>query len=118
MVSFLPGEADVVLHHLKLLLSNGVCPQDIAIIAPYNLQVLYAFSSICFLAYICVCLCMCARVRVEKLTYEVIFYVLFITRKKVVECFKFLINHGRSSLLANLTTDMMNCSSTCLIEVP
>ena len=91
MVSLPPGEADVVLHHLKLLLSNGVCPQDIAIIAPYNLQVLYAFSFICFLAYICVCLCM--HVCGEGLTYGVIFCVNR-HKKKVVECCKIMINHS------------------------
>ncbi len=34
------GEADLVLHHLKHLLGMGVCLSDIAVIAPYNLQVL------------------------------------------------------------------------------
>lgn len=33
------GEADLVFHHLKLLLDAGVSPSDVAIIAPYNLQV-------------------------------------------------------------------------------
>lgn len=35
-----PGEADLVIHHLKALLAAGVAPSDIAVIAPYNLQVL------------------------------------------------------------------------------
>ena len=33
------GEADLVLHHLKLLLRAGVSLSDMAVIAPYNLQV-------------------------------------------------------------------------------
>ena len=36
---FLSGEADLVLHHLKALLAAGVSASDIAVIAPYNLQV-------------------------------------------------------------------------------
>ena len=34
------GEADLVLHHLKALLEAGVPLRDIAVIAPYNLQVI------------------------------------------------------------------------------
>ena len=39
-------------------------------------------------------------------------------KKNVVGCFKFLMNCGCSFLLANLTTDIMNCSSACMFEVP
>ena len=34
------GEADLVLHHVKSLMESGLGAKDIAIIAPYNLQVL------------------------------------------------------------------------------
>ena len=37
------GEADLAVHHLKQLLSAGVGPSKIAMVAPYNLQVLVAF---------------------------------------------------------------------------
>ena len=33
------GEADLVLHHVTSLVSSGVNEKDIAVIAPYNLQV-------------------------------------------------------------------------------
>ena len=33
------GEADLVLHHVTSLVSSGVSGRDIAVIAPYNLQV-------------------------------------------------------------------------------
>jgi len=33
------GEADLVTAHVDRLISVGVSPQDIAVIAPYNLQV-------------------------------------------------------------------------------
>ena len=32
------GEADLVLAHLKALIQSGIKAQDIAVIAPYNLQ--------------------------------------------------------------------------------
>ena len=34
-----PGEADLVSHHVTSLVSSGVGGKDIAVIAPYNLQV-------------------------------------------------------------------------------
>ena len=33
------GEADLVIHHVKCLAAAGLCLRDIAVIAPYNLQV-------------------------------------------------------------------------------
>ena len=36
---FVLGEADLVLHHVTSLVSSGVNAKDIAVIAPYNLQV-------------------------------------------------------------------------------
>lgn len=33
------GEADLVIHHLKALISAGVAPCQVAVIAPYSLQV-------------------------------------------------------------------------------
>ena len=33
------GEADIVTAHVSALVDAGVCPSDIAVIAPYNLQV-------------------------------------------------------------------------------
>ncbi len=33
------GEADLVVHHLKALLLAGLSAKDMAVIAPYNLQV-------------------------------------------------------------------------------
>ena len=33
------GEADLVVHHIKSLLNAGVLQKDIAVIAPYSLQV-------------------------------------------------------------------------------
>jgi len=38
-LSFSTGEADLVVHHVKNLLEAGVGPSDMAVIAPYNLQV-------------------------------------------------------------------------------
>ena len=34
------GEADLVVHHIKKLRNGGVSDKDIAVIAPYSLQVL------------------------------------------------------------------------------
>ena len=35
----LTGEADIVAAHVEQLVQAGLAPQDIAVIAPYNLQV-------------------------------------------------------------------------------
>lgn len=34
-----PGEADIAVAHVEKLVSAGIAPSDIALIAPYNLQV-------------------------------------------------------------------------------
>ena len=45
-----PGEADVTVAHVEKLLSSGLAPVDVAVIAPYNLQV-----CVCVCVYLCVC---------------------------------------------------------------
>ena len=35
------GEADLVLHYVKCLVEAKIEPSDIAVITPYNLQVMY-----------------------------------------------------------------------------
>ena len=35
------GEADLVLHYVKCLVEAKIEPSDIAVIAPYNLQVMH-----------------------------------------------------------------------------
>ena len=57
------GEADLVVHHIKKLRNSGVLDKDIAVIAPYSLQVHTYVNS----AYMCVstfmyvrkCVCAC-----------------------------------------------------------
>ena len=39
MLCVLTGEADIVAAHVEQLVQAGLAPQDIAVIAPYNLQV-------------------------------------------------------------------------------
>ena len=39
------GEADLVLHHIKKLRNGGVQDKDIAVIAPYSLQVCMCISN-------------------------------------------------------------------------
>ena len=38
-VLLLAGEADIAVAHVEKLISSGIAPKDIAVIAPYNLQV-------------------------------------------------------------------------------
>lgn len=43
---FLSGEADIVSNHVEKLISYGLKQEDIAVIAPYNLQVCHVSHSI------------------------------------------------------------------------
>ena len=52
------GEADLVLHYVKCLIEAKINPKDIAVIAPYNLQVMHGHC-VC----VCVCVCVCPHPR-------------------------------------------------------
>ena len=55
------GEADLVVHHIKKLRNGGVSDKDIAVIAPYSLQVLRVH---------CVCttsMCLCVRFAIKRI---------------------------------------------------
>lgn len=41
------GEADLVVHHIKKLHNSGVLDKDIAVIAPYSLQVYFTAQYTC-----------------------------------------------------------------------
>ena len=62
LMFFYVGEADLVIHHLKALLSAGVSPGDIAVIAPYNLQVRHIADDTSSLHRVCVTLPFTVRV--------------------------------------------------------
>ena len=48
MLCLLTGEADIVTLHVQKLVDSGLGVEDIAVIAPYNLQVCFETSVLLF----------------------------------------------------------------------